>query len=138
MPTLAYLVFNKIAIHTLECFEKLPIIKKQRIHYKLKQDEEELSFNSTRKIEMIETNILDFEGISQWWGLDNIIDITENQSINVDVITTIKSRCSLDKNHDDPEILTDFDVVNYLNENAIGTDATRSVILNTLIELQYF
>jgi DNA topoisomerase IA len=46
-------------------------------------------------------------------------------------------RHDLKKNKQDIKMIDDFKVLNFLNKNDIGTDATRTQLLNQLIDLKY-
>ena len=135
---LGFLVFNEIVIHTLKCFEKLPFVKEQNIDYELYQNSNFFhSFSDYVNVQLLEENLLTFNGY-YYSGFDKELNVEINDVFPIDLRKSIKINYELEKNRQEIEMLNDFDVINFLNENDIGTDATRSVILNSLIKLQYF
>ena len=133
---LAFIVFNEICIYTLKCFEKLPLIKEQKISYELSQKGFNFKFNSTYDIELLEENILSFGEYILRLSPELLINKGDNFKIEVRKYSQLRNE--LESNREDLEILDDFAVIDFLNRNDIGTDATRSILLNNLIELQYF
>lgn len=133
---LAFIVFNEICIYTLKCFEKLPLVKEQKIKYKLLQKGFTFGFSSTHNIELLEENILSFEGYN--FSLSPELSIKKGDTFKVDVRKYALMNKELESNRKNIEVLDDFAIIDFLNRNDIGTDATRSILLNNLIELQYF
>jgi len=135
---LGFLVFNRIALHTLKCFEKLPLIKRQRIHFKMSQDDIEARFRQNYVIELIEENILTFSGLENDRAIIPEIQAEEGEEYIAIIEKSVYTKCDLEKNHEEIKMIEDFDVIDFLNKNDIGTEATRDNILLELIKLQYF
>ncbi len=133
---LAYMVFNKICIYTLQCFEKLARSKFQTIEFKVNQEGFSTTLTWNRRIELVEPNIANFNG-NLYGKFSYPINVTVGNSYHTKIITQQKRDISLLTNHNDVTMYTDFDVINFLNENDIGTDATRTVMLSTLIQMKY-
>lgn len=135
---LAYLIFHTICLYTLKCFEILPKAKTQKVSYKLSQGETEINFYHKFAIELIEPNILHFNGLRAWdTFLQKEVDVDEGDIFDVLTKKAIKIKTSIESNRGTFNMLTDYDIVNFLNENDVGTDATRTVLLKELIENQY-
>ncbi len=136
---LAFLIFNKIALHTLKCFEMLAKVNQQIVHFKMEQNEYEFKFQKTFLIELIEENILTFNGIKKEENdFEPELNLYEGEEVKLVINKTLYTSIEIEKNHQEIEMIDDFDVINFLNENDIGTEATRDEILTSLIRLQYF
>lgn len=138
---LAFLIFNKIALHTLMCFEMLPKVYQQIIHFKMEQNGFEFKFQKTFLIDLIEENILTFNGFGIETKEDDFepeLNLYEGEEVKIVISKTLYTSIEIKKNHQEIEMIDDFDVINFLNENDIGTEATRDDILTSLIRLQYF
>jgi len=134
---LAFLVFNQIAIETIKCFEKLPVVKIKNITYSMIQDGNEVFKLSARYIlDIIEPNILDFEGYYDT-DISRDIVVSEGDVFDIDVRKSLIKKETVSKNSTNIELLNDFDVLHFLNEEDIGTDATRAPLLTDLVEKQY-
>jgi DNA topoisomerase-3 len=140
MNPLAHLVFNEIAIYILKCFEKLPIVKQQTINFDFIDNKTNtiiLNASVKKKIAIIKPNILTFDGYNSFWDFSPEPQLTIGSLYKVNIKKDIRKRIDVDSIRERAEFITDFDIVNFLNENDIGTDATRAVILKDLIEKQY-
>lgn len=133
---LAYIVFNKICLHTCKCFEKLPVVRTQTVKGTLTQGDYSLEITWNRIIDIEEKNILDYEGYYQ----DDIlvpINADEGDSFVIDHAKIDYIKQKVIKNTWQLELPTDFEIIQFLNEKNIGTDATRAVLLSELIDTQY-
>jgi hypothetical protein len=90
----------------------------------------------TRPTMIIESNILDFDGLLSG-EIFKEIDVNEGDEFNINAQLSIDVECRLSQNRNYINLLNDFDVIKFLNENDIGTDATRAPILSELINLRY-
>ena len=138
---LGHLVFNEICIYTMECFEKLPIIETQKINFNIidldKGAEVIHNIVLSNDIGVVEPNILTFEGYQSTYSFFPPFIVSEKTRYPITIEKSFKKVIDVSSIREKPEFITDFDVVNFLNENDIGTDATRAVLLKDLIEKQY-
>jgi DNA topoisomerase III len=134
---LAYMVFNEITIHTLKCFEKLPKIQQQQIDYLISQRSESLTISKTYDIKICEENIISYSGLKETDDFVPELNLKEGEISLVKKEIQKKRPYRVSRNRESLKFLNDFEVLQFLNREDIGTDATRSLIINELINLQY-
>jgi DNA topoisomerase-1 len=135
---IGFIILNQIIIHTLKSFEKKPRVKIQKITYKISQGDFEKKFSKKYMIKLLEENILSFEGLHSNTDFVKELPVDKGDTYTAFVEKKLRKIYTIEKNHQEVRMLNDFDVINFLNENDIGTDATRTITLNTMISLQYF
>ncbi len=135
----AFLVFNEICLNTLKSFEKLPKLKIQKITYRFFQEENdaEYVYDDDNVVKILEENVLHFIGFNESYTVKPPITVKKGDIFDVTIMKDKILDTKIEKNSYDTEKLTDFDVIHFMNENDIGTDATRPQMLKELINLQY-